>query len=370
MKNCRHLLPFDRSPAHVLRPVLGLGLTLGLALSALIACDSAEPTPPADAGSASSAPSEEAPATNADAGAPASDAGADEKPTGGPSDAIERIEIRVGALTFDARAAGPKQGQLVLLLHGFPQSSFQYRDQLRTLAAAGYRAVAPDQRGYSPRARPSALSDYTILKLVQDAVQIADALEHERFHLVGHDWGGGVAWTVARLYPQRVRSLTMLSTPHPDAMNAELSRPDSCQSKASAYFDAFTGPDAKNFLRGMGSGAQLSFECIEGEALSEYLRIISDDAALDAALNWYRANVKDRKFDAPMIGPIAVPTLYLYGETDTAFCRDAAEASRNYVSSSFTFEVVPQVGHWITECATEIVSDRLRKHVEANSTAP
>ncbi len=340
-------------------------LVAGVALSALAACAAADERPLDDAASFD-ASAEAHPGS--DAGAPSSDA--DDTESSMSTKGIERIEIKVGALTFDARAAGPEDAPLVLLLHGFPQSSYQYRNQLLALAAAGYRAVAPDQRGYSPRARPSALSDYTMLTLVRDAIEIADALGAERFHLAGHDWGGGVAWAVARLYPQRVRSLTVLSTPHPDAMNAELSKPDSCQTNSSAYFDAFTGPDAKDFLRSMGEGSQLSFECIDGEALNEYLAIINDDATLDAALNWYRANVENRKFDVPALGAVTVPTLYLYGETDTAFCRDAAEATRAFVSGAFTFEVVPRVGHWITECASDVVSQRLLAHIEANASTP
>jgi pimeloyl-ACP methyl ester carboxylesterase len=302
--------------------------------------------------------------------AAASDTGSASMETGASDSAepgIERIEIRVGELTFDARAAGPEDGQLVLLLHGFPQTSFQYRQQLSALGAAGYRAVAPDQRGYSPGARPSAVSEYGILKLAQDVLALADALGRDQFHLVGHDWGGGIAWTVARFYPQRVRSLFMLSTPHPDAMNAELSKPDSCQTKASAYFDAFVGDGALSYLRSMGTDSQLGFQCVDSDALGEYLTIIGDDAALTAALNWYRANVKNRKFDAPAIGAVAVPTHYLWGADDTAFCREAAEHTADFVSASYTFEVVPGVGHWITDCASDRVSERLLAHLAKNA---
>lgn len=287
--------------------------------------------------------------------------------TSAASSAIERIEIVVNKLTFDARAAGPKDGPLVLLLHGFPQTSSQYRRQLTALGAAGYRAVAPDQRGYSPRARPTEVAAYGILNLAQDVLQMADALGHDEFHLVGHDWGGGIAWTVARFYPQRVLSLLMLSTPHPDAMNAELSKPDSCQTRASGYFDSFVGSDALSYLRGMGTGSQLGFECTSQEDLNEYLKLISDDAALTAALNWYRANVKNRKFDAPPIGSVSVPTRYLWGAEDTAFCREAAEGTAAYVSGDYHFEVVPKVGHWITDCAADVVTEQLLAHLAAHA---
>src|SRR5207244_639881 len=101
--------------------------------------------------------------------------------------------------------------ELVLLLHGFPQTSFSWRNQLVALAVAGYRAVAPDQRGYSPGARPADVGEYRVERLVGDVLGFADALGVERFHLVGHDWGGAVAWQVAGRHPERLLTLTSLS---------------------------------------------------------------------------------------------------------------------------------------------------------------
>jgi pimeloyl-ACP methyl ester carboxylesterase len=122
-------------------------------------------------------------------------------------------------LTFTADVLGPAGGPLVLLLHGFPESRHSWRAALPALAAAGYRAVAPDQRGYSPGARPDPadLSNYAFDKLVNDAVEIAGAAGYDdkRFHLVGHDWGGQVSWGVADKHPERLASLTILSRPHP-----------------------------------------------------------------------------------------------------------------------------------------------------------
>ncbi|MBV8394597.1 MAG: alpha/beta fold hydrolase, partial [Alphaproteobacteria bacterium] len=133
---------------------------------------------------------------------------------------IETTEIRIApGLTFTADVAGPAEGALVLLLHGFPESRHSWRAALPALAAAGYRVVAPDQRGYSPGARPDPadLSNYAFDKLVADAIGIADAsgAKGKRFHLVGHDWGGQVSWGVAYKHPERLASLTVLSRPHP-----------------------------------------------------------------------------------------------------------------------------------------------------------
>jgi len=135
---------------------------------------------------------------------------------------VERIELAVGAYTFGARAEGPPDGDLVLLLHGFPETSYEWRHQLAALGAAGHRAVAPDQRGYSPGARPAAVAEYAVEHLVADVGGFADALGADRFHLVGHDWGGFVAWYAGGSFPGRVRTLTVVSTPHPVAFAAAL----------------------------------------------------------------------------------------------------------------------------------------------------
>src|SRR5438093_5183763 len=110
---------------------------------------------------------------------------------------METLELVVGPYRYAARAAGPADGELVLLLHGFPETSYEWRAQLDSLAAAGYRAVAPDQRGYTPGARPVELAEYAVDRLVDDVFGFADTLGAERFHLVGHDWGGFVAWYTA-----------------------------------------------------------------------------------------------------------------------------------------------------------------------------
>jgi pimeloyl-ACP methyl ester carboxylesterase len=264
------------------------------------------------------------------------------------------LSIQVKDLTFNARAAGPEDGELVLLLHGFPESSYQWRHQLTALAAAGYRAVAPDQRGYSPGARPTAVDDYQVLLLVQDVLNIADALGAKRFHLVGHDWGGGVAWALARLAADRVITLTVVSTPHPDAFNRQLKDQGSCQYKASAYFDIFTGADGAGYLLNDDrSELKNLYACTTPEDLAVYLSLVGNPAGIDAALNWYRANIKDRVFETGEIGAITVPTLYVWGEDDPVFCRDTAELSREFVTGPYRFEVVADTGHFVSDCAPD-----------------
>src|SRR5262245_27648157 len=155
-------------------------------------------------------------------------------------------------LSFTSDVAGPTGGDLVLLLHGFPESRHSWRESLPVLAAAGYRAVAPDQRGYSPGARPDPadLSNYAFDKLVADAIEIASAAGYDgkRFHLVGHDWGGQVSWGVANAHPKRLASLTVLSRPHPLSFRRALAKPDGDQKHRSRHHGKFLEADTGRLL--------------------------------------------------------------------------------------------------------------------------
>ena len=132
--------------------------------------------------------------------------------------------MRAG-LTFDVRDEGPRDGEPVVLLHGFPQTSVIWTPLGGRLRAAGYRTLAPDQRGYSPGARPRGVRPYALPELVADALAVLDAATADRAHLVAHDWGAGVAWALAARHPDRVASLTSLSSPPPQALLRGLLRP-------------------------------------------------------------------------------------------------------------------------------------------------
>lgn len=147
----------------------------------------------------------------------------------------EPVAIPTAAGTFDALAAGPEGGPAALLLHGLPECAEQWEHQLAALARAGYRAVAFDQRGYSPGVRPAGVGGYGPEELIGDVLAVADALGWPRFDLVGHDWGSAVAWMTAAADPGRLRSLTAVSTPHGAALVQAL-RDDPDQRRRSAYF--------------------------------------------------------------------------------------------------------------------------------------
>ena len=284
-------------------------------------------------------------------------------PTPAPGDVVE-TQVQLGNLLFDARTAGPEDGELVILLHGFPQTSYEWRAQLSALGEAGYRAFAPDQRGYSPGARPNGIDDYALPLLVADVLALADELGAQRFHVVGHDWGAAVAWGLAAGAPDRIISLTAVSVPHPDAFDAQLADENSCQYQASAYFDFFLSPTATSFFID-DDAAQLRaiYEGVSADAIDEYVSALGTEPAMDAALNWYRANVVDRRFVGGPAGAISVPTLFIWSDGDTAICQEGADATGDFVSGPYRYEVLADVNHWVPDIAAAEVSQLLVEQV-------
>ena len=271
-----------------------------------------------------------------------------------------RVDAR--ALRLDVRAAGPADGELVVLLHGFPQSSAIWAPQLDALAAAGYRAMAPDQRGYSRRARPTDVAQYGIDHLVGDVVSIADRVGAEHFHVVGHDWGAVVAWHVAGRLPGRVRSLTALSVPHPAAFAAALASVDGDQRRRSAYMSFFrkAGDAEDQLLAGGGLAAMLRGTGYPLDPLDVVDRM-SEPGALTAALSWYRA----MDVSVAAVSNISVPTLFVWSTDDAALGREGAEATAAYVDGPYRFVVLDGVSHWIPEEVPNAVTRLLLEHLSS-----
>lgn len=279
---------------------------------------------------------------------------------------MEAIELSVGGYTFSARAAGPEDGRLVLLLHGFPQSSHQWRHQLATLSEAGYRAVAPDLRGYCATARPEGVEHYALRPLLADVLAMADDIGGHQVDVVGHDWGAYLAWQLAARYPERLRTLTAVSVPHPTAFFDVILHGGADQAARSAYIAFFRqeGVPEKTLLANNGAGlrAALVSTGLPDEEADVYVARMLEPGALTAALSWYRA-VSPK--DAEGMGPITTPTLYLWSDKDVAIGREAAEATARYVEGPYRFEVLAGVNHWITEVAPAELDRLLLDHLAA-----
>lgn len=264
-----------------------------------------------------------------------------------PHDPIP-VDIVTPAGRFVADAAGPPDGPLVLLLHGFPQSRHTWRDCLPALADAGMRAVAPDQRGYCAGVRPTAVEEYRTDRLVADVVDILDALGADRAHLVGHDWGGQVAWLTAAHHPDRVHSLTVLSRPHPAAF-ARSFELDHEQATRSRHHRTM-GPEATDRLWADGCRAirkLLADAGVPPADVDAYAATFADRDAVDGALNWYRAAAGGlRATDCPAV---TVPTRYLWGNADQTVGRTAATLTAEYVSGPYRFVEIEGGGHFLTD---------------------
>jgi pimeloyl-ACP methyl ester carboxylesterase len=276
----------------------------------------------------------------------------------------ENIQTAPG-MVFDLSVAGPADGPLVLMLHGFGVSRYFWNAQIEALGQAGYRAVAPNQRGYAAGARPDPTDhpSYHIDHLLADARAIAAAFgDPARFHLAGHDWGGSLAWQIADQSPERLASLTMLSRPHPRAFNAALALPDGEQKRRSSHHTRFLDPaagpdnlaDDAKWLR-----TRLAANFVPAAAIERHLSVIGNPPAMEAALAWYRA----RGLRHEPVGPTQVPTLYMWGDADDTVGRAAALGTGAFIAAPYRFEILPGVGHYAADQVPDRVSTLMLEHL-------
>ncbi|MBL0205803.1 MAG: alpha/beta fold hydrolase [Candidatus Microthrix sp.] len=268
---------------------------------------------------------------------------------------------RNDGLTFEVDDSGG-DGEVVVLLHGFRSHVPSWSKLTPHLVQAGYRVLAPDQRGYSPGARPKRRRDYAIDLLVADIVALADNAGARRFHVVGHDWGGGAAWALAERHPERLLSMTSLSTPHPRAMVAAMVR--SNQALKSWYMLAFQLPwlpeAAISSKRGGTRVRQALIDAGMAPAEAESRLDMLRGGAARGALGWYRALPFAGK---PAGGKIRVPTLYIYSTDDVALGGKAADLTGSYVSGPYTYEVLDGVNHWIPDVAADTIAPMILDHL-------
>jgi len=266
--------------------------------------------------------------------------------------------VRVGTLDFEVWQDGPADGPAVLLLHGFPQDHDAWRAWIPGLASAGYRVIRPLQRGYSSGARPADDAAYRMDAVVGDAFGILDGLGIDACHVIGHDWGGAVAWGMAAARPERLRSLVVLSTPHPAAMRAALMR--SSQGMRSWYMAMFQSPALAQRLA--GPDGPLWPRLLRGLPEADrqrYDRRAREPGAFAAMTAWYRGMAQDLLGGAGAAGQqpslIGVPTLYAWGMRDPALGRAAALATASFVRAPMEFWAVARHGHWLPERASDLL---------------
>jgi pimeloyl-ACP methyl ester carboxylesterase len=218
------------------------------------------------------------------------------------------VQVVRSGLTFDVRDDGARGGEPVVMLHGFPQTSTIWTPLAGRLHAAGYRTLAPDQRGYSPGARPRGIRAYALPELVADALAVLDAATDGRAHLVAHDWGAGVAWALAARHPDRVATLTSLSSPPPQALLRGFLRPR--QALAAWYIAVIAVPGLVEGVHRRRPDVLVRLLERSGQTRAAAERDVAvDGTTLTAMLNWYRA----MPFGGRDPGLVSAPVLYVWG---------------------------------------------------------
>lgn len=280
------------------------------------------------------------------------------------SDLYPSRYVTANGLRFHYVENGPKEGPPVLLLHGFPEFWYSYRHQLAALGQAGYRAIAPDLRGYNLTDKPSGIENYVVQKLSDDVVELTHALGYEKLTLVGHDWGGAVAWATASS-PQHnhvIERLIVLNAPHPATF---LKRMSLQQARRSWYMLLFQLPFLPEHLlsrnsfegmrRSLRSSAYVRGSFSDAD-LDRFVEAMARPGALTAALNYYRAiRLQNPLTLDKQLVPVPAPTLLIWGERDIALGKELTYDLSSWVPN-LRIEYLPDAGHWVQQEQPEQVN--------------
>jgi pimeloyl-ACP methyl ester carboxylesterase len=273
---------------------------------------------------------------------------------------IEALDTHVGELVFSGLAAGPPEGDLVILLHGFPQTSRAWRGQLARLAEQGFRAVAPDLRGFCAGARPDGPNAYSLESTSRDVLAIAADQRAGTFHLVGHDLGGILAWDIACRAPQNLRTLSAVSTPHLAPFAAALAASE--HGLRLPPFELFRQPGAAEQLLLADDGALLrqAYQGVAQDAVEDYMQLFAAPGVLSSTLAYFRAF----DFASWLALPAStVPTLFAWGQDDPFLDPSTARATRLHATGSYREAELEGVGHWVPELAAEPLAELLLEHL-------
>jgi pimeloyl-ACP methyl ester carboxylesterase len=255
-------------------------------------------------------------------------------------------------LTFSATDTGPIDGPVVLLLHGFPQTSRAWGPVSVQLNAHGFRTVAPDLRGYAPDARPRGRINYRSSKVIGDVVALIDAIGAGPVHLIGHDWGALLAWSTANAHPEVVTTLTAVSVPHYAAfLRSALS---SNQLRRSYYIAMFQLPVVPEMLFRIfpkSLARALAKSGMNVASIAHVQHDVVDSGALTPAINWYRGLLASNQ--RLMLRATTVPTTFVWGDADTLLGRRGAELTATYVTGPYRLDVLPGISHWIPDEAPQ-----------------
>lgn len=264
--------------------------------------------------------------------------------------------LSVNGVRLNTIISGPPSGHACIFLHGFPDASFGWRNQIDTLSNAGARVVAPDLRGANLSSKPTLFSNYRISDMVQDVICLADMLKLDSFTLIGHDFGGALAWHLAARYPHRVEQLVVLNAPHPTAFTRAL-EDNPTQQMYSAYIGAIALPwIAQLYIEALSyTPLRQNMPAMRQEVMDTYEHAWQQPSALFGMTSWYRANLLH---PPPKVGWIEPPTTILWGAQDPFLITELANASAAFCHSS-AVHLYPEAGHWLQVKRSDEVNEML-----------
>jgi pimeloyl-ACP methyl ester carboxylesterase len=270
--------------------------------------------------------------------------------------------IATNGIHLHTALAGPEDGQPVFLLHGFPDAWFGWEAQIVSLAEAGFRVIAPDQRGYNLSDKPQGVASYRMPVLVADILGLADALGCARFHLAGHDFGAMVSWNLALLVPQRLKRLVIANVPHPAVMQANLRR-HPAQMLKSWYVFFFQLPGLPERLMAAQNWRQLIASLPADLSATEqdrYRAAWGQPGAITAMINWYRAVLRGPQETAPS-SKIQAPTLVLWGRRDPYLGYEMVQPSLDLCQDG-RLAMFADATHWVLRDQAKEVSRLMIEH--------
>ena len=260
-----------------------------------------------------------------------------------------------GGVKIHYAALGDKKNPLVVMIHGFPDFWYSWRDQMTALSN-DYYCVAIDQRGYNLSDKPKGVENYDMRLLVGDVAAVVKHLGREKAIIVGHDWGGIVSWTTAMFMPQMVEKLIILNLPHPRGLNRELAN-NPQQQKNSQYARNFQQPDAHTKLTAEG----LAFWVKDPEAKKKYIEAFKK-SDIEAMLNYYKRNYPREPYteDKSPIVKVKMPVLMIHGLDDTALLAGALNNTWDYLEQDLTLVTIPKSGHFVQQDASDLVTRSIK----------
>ncbi|MCH2020962.1 MAG: alpha/beta hydrolase [Saprospiraceae bacterium] len=283
---------------------------------------------------------------------------------------IKIENIKANGFEFTCRTIGtPSSGKNIILLHGFPETSMMWEETMIHLHEHGYYCIAPDMRGYSPKARPKGVKNYAIRDIAKDIIMISKVKGLDEFHLIGHDWGAAIGWAIVGLYPNKITTWLAMSVGHLIPL-AKATKYDPAQKKMSAYARAFQLRLLPELVLKGNNFKRLRKECwylCDNNEIKAYISVLNQPKALTSALHYYRKNWKNMLSIAESLNikAIETPTTLIWGNKDVALGRKAIIESEQYMKGPYKL-VELDASHWLIQEAKESVWETILEHLKNN----